>query len=305
VAAADRDPTLAVLPGIPVLCALGGYMSRTRSSLAYIAPINLLVAPAFFFWPASYVIGLMIVLSAVAAVGLWTGAALRTAMGTAPAAAATSGGRPIRGSLAYTLSGQGLIRIAGIMLAGLMALIVTASAAGLELTSLRLAIEERNLTRLPVDGRSNLNGEAASIKYTRGPDLNEFITDDLRGDAQTDGARWELRSKLTKGYNILSLAHYIYDDPALDNPDAVAAFVARKDREHAGLAGSPVTHTSIVVRGRRGYVWNHGSQHGYWFYAAWFPHPVHTVRLECIAKRQEDRFRGLCREALRSLTFRE
>jgi hypothetical protein len=59
-----------------------------------------------------------------------------------------------------------------------------------------------------------------------------------------------------------------------------------------------------VVDGRRGYVWDHGSPYGYRYYAAWFPHPVHTVRVECIASRQKDRFERICAEAVRSLEFR-
>jgi hypothetical protein len=58
-----------------------------------------------------------------------------------------------------------------------------------------------------------------------------------------------------------------------------------------------------LVNGRKGYVWDHGSDRGYWYYAAWFPQPVHTVRVECIAKKQVHRFKRLCTEAMRSLRF--
>jgi hypothetical protein len=30
---------------------------------------------------------------------------------------------------------------------------------------------------------------------------------------------------------------------------------------------------------------------------------VHSVRVECVARKQEDRFRRLCSEAMRSLDF--
>jgi hypothetical protein len=64
-----------------------------------------------------------------------------------------------------------------------------------------------------------------------------------------------------------------------------------------------VTHTQRVVDGRRGYVWNHGSPRGFWYCAAWFPQPVHSVRVECIARRQTGRFKRLCAEAIGSLQF--
>ena len=157
-------------------------------------------------------------------------------------------------------------------------------------------------SRLPVDGRSNLTGNAASLTYTPGPDLQEFIKDEHWDAGPNDGARWELRSSFTKGYNVVSLAHYIFE-PRLDDPAAVADFVADKDREHSRIAGSRVTHTERVVDGRKGYVWNHGNSRGYWHYAAWFPQPVHSVRVECIAKQRDDRFKRLCAEAIRSLKF--
>jgi hypothetical protein len=81
----------------------------------------------------------------------------------------------------------------------------------------------------------------------------------------------------------------------------VAGFVARKDAAHARLAGRPVGHTTRVVDGHRGYVWEHGSPSGYWYFSAWFPAPVHSVRVECIARHEAARFKRLCGEAMRSL----
>ena len=285
---------------VPAVCAVCGYVSATRSSLAYLVPLNLLVAPAFFFADAGGVISVMVTLSALAALGLWIGSRLREAR--AAGADAPAAPRPARGSLRYTLSGVGLIRLTGMLLAAFMALVATSSAAGIELPTLRLAVDELTGKQLPVDGRSNLTGGAASLTYTRGPDLRELVTDQ-HGDSPADGARWELRSSFTKGFNVVSLASYAFE-PRLDDPEAVADFVAEKDREHERLAGSDVTHTERVVDGRRGYVWEHGSRRGYRYFAAWFPHPVHTVRVECIARRQRDRFERLCDEAMDSLEFR-
>jgi hypothetical protein len=101
---------------------------------------------------------------------------------------------------------------------------------------------------------------------------------------------------------VVSLAHYIFE-PRLDDEATVAEFVADKDREHSRSAGFRVTHTERVVDGRRGYVWTHIGRAGYWLYSAWFPHPVHSVRVECVARRQTDRFKHLCAEAIASLEF--
>jgi hypothetical protein len=287
---------LAALAVIGALCGVCGYLSGTRSSLAYVVPLNLLVIPNFFFTGPSDVIALMILLSLVALAGLWAGSALRRgASAGAPSA-------PAPGGLRYAISGVGLIRLSGVLLAGMLALVVVASAAGFELTSLRLAVDEATAKQVPVDGRSNLTGNAASLTYTPGPGLHEFITDEDWGAGPNDGARWELRSSFTKNQNVVSLSHYIFE-PRLDNPAEVAKFVAGKDDEHARMAGHRVGHTKRVVDGRTGYVWTHGNRFGYWHYAVWFPHPVHTIRVECIAKQDVKRFKRLCEEALGSLEF--
>ena len=282
---------------IGALCGLCGYLSGTRSSLAYVAPLNLLLIPNFFFTGPSDVIALMILLSVVALAGLWAGSALRRG------ASAGEPSAPAPGGLRYAISGLGLIRISGVMLAAMLTLAVVTSAAGFELTSLRFALDEATAKQVPVDGRSNLTGNAASLAYTPGAGLHEFITDEDWGAGPNDGARWELRSSFTKNQNSVSLSHYIFNDPPLDNPAAVADFVADKDDEHSRMAGHRVKHTKRVVDGRTGYVWTHGNRFGYWHYAVWFPQPVHTIRVECIAKQEAERFKRLCDEALASLEF--
>lgn len=299
-----RDAGAALLV-LPVVCGVCGYVAGTKQSIGYLIPLNLLVSPAFFFADAGDVIALMLVLSALAALGLFVGSALGRARRGRLAPAGREPApqqRPPRGSLQEVLSGPGLIRLSGVVLAGILTLVVASAATGFELTMVRLAIEEKTREQKPVDGRSNLTGDAASLTYTRGPDLRELITDHAPDDDPTDGARWELRSSFTKGYNVVSLASYTYEPP-LDDPEAVARFIAKKDGEHSRLAGSQATHTARVVDGRKGYVWTHGNSRGYWHYAVWFPQPVHTIRVECIAKKQESRFRRLCSEAVESLEF--
>jgi hypothetical protein len=175
-----------------------------------------------------------------------------------------------------------------------LALAVTAAAAAGVL---------RGAEELPADGRSNLNGGAASLTYTPAPGLRELITDEDFDAGPHDGARWELRSARSAGYNAMTLSHYVFDDPALDDPAAVQAFVAGKDAEHADLAGGPVGHTTRVVGGRTGYVWKHRTTSGLWYFTAWFPQPVHTVRLECIARSRQAQFERLCAQAVRTLRF--
>ena len=184
----------------------------------------------------------------------------------------------------------------------MLAVVVAAGVAGFELTSLRLGVDEATAKQVPVDGRSNLTGNTASLTYTPAPGLHEFVTDEHWDAGPNDGARWELRSPFAKGFNVVSLAHYIFE-PRLDNPAAVREFLADKDREHTRGAGFRVTHTERVVDGRRGYVWNYGRPGRYWYYGVWFPQPVHSVRVECVARSQPRRFKRLCAEAVRSLKF--
>jgi hypothetical protein len=290
----DAVPALLAVPVVGLVC---GYVSGTRASIAYLAPLNLLAVPAFFFYDADSVIGVLIALSALATVGLWVGAALRGSR-----AAAAEEGRAARGSLREALSGLGLVRISAALLVLTAALVGAGTATGVELTRVRLALEQATAKQLPVDGHSNLNGGAASLSYTPGPDLVELITDEAPLAGPYDGARWELRSSFTKGYNTLTLGHYVVR-PRLEGPAAVASFVAEKDAAHTRLAGFPVSHATRVVDGRPGYVWKHGSRRGFWYYAAWFPQAEHSVRVECIARRQASRFKRLCAEAMDSLEF--
>jgi hypothetical protein len=244
--------------------------------------------PAFLFVDADGVVLLMFAVSAVGAAALWVGSGLRSAPKIV---------QPNR------LNALRLTRIAAILLGAVLGLVATASAAGFQLSSLPFALHEATSQKLPVDGRSDLTGGWARITYTPGPGLRELRTDEHFDAGPDDGARWELRSSFTQGDNVVSLSHYVFEPP-LDDPAAVAAFVAGKDGEHAKLAGFPVRHTARVVDGREAYVWQYTDRRGYWHSVAWFPQPVHTVRVECIARREAARFKRLCAEAMASLRFR-
>jgi len=287
----------ALLVAMPIACAICGYVSRTRSSLAYLVPLNLLLTPTFLFAPTGGVVVMMFALSALAAVALRAGAALGARRDRPPAGAAVAAG----GSLRDAIGARSLIRISAVLLGLIAAGVTTGTAAGVELNTLhRPAVE-----RLPADGRSNLSGGAASLRYTNQAGLDEVVTDEHLGAGPSDGARWELRSSPADPYHAVTLSHYVFDDPRLDDEAAVAGFVAGKDADHSELAGSRVTHTERVVDGRRGYVWDHDLPGGGWNFTAWFPHPVDSVRLECYTRdrRQTDRFKRLCAEAVRSLSF--
>jgi hypothetical protein len=208
---------------------------------------------------------------------------------------------PARRALRRAIGGPSLIRISGLMLAGMLTLVGATAAASFDLSELRPG-DQPTEKRLPADGRSNLTGRDASLTYTRAPDLREFVTDEDWGAGPNDGARWELRTASAGHDDVISLSHYIFE-PRLDDSAALADFLADKDEEHSRIAGSEVSHDRRVVDGRTGYVWRHGNPRGYWHRVAWFPHPVHTIRLECVAKVDVDRFERLCDEATRSLEF--
>lgn len=174
--------------------------------------------------------------------------------------------------------------------------------AGVDMRSAKVMVDQYTKHRLPTDGRSDLTGQGAAIAYPAADDLIELETDEHWGEGPHDGARWELRTTFTKGYNVISLANYVFV-PTLDDKQAIERFVKSKDSRHRELAGKEVTHETVTVDGRTGHAWNHDGKDGYWYYAAWFPQPTGTVRLECIAKNQRARFEEMCAEALKSLRF--
>ena len=280
-----------------LVCVASGYVSGTRHSLLYVVPLCVLLLPMFVYLETPELILLMLMVSAIAGACLLAGSALRRAS-SAPA------GTAARGSLNEAVSGSGLVRLSGLIMTATLVLLMAGSLAGFDLTTVRLALAETSAEKLPADGRSNLTGGAASLTYTPGRGLRELIKDEHYDAGPNDGARWELRTPFTKGDNVVSLSHYVFDAPRLDNPASVAKFVAGKDAEHVALAGTRVGHSERVVDGRKGYVWTHGDARGYWYQVAWFPHPVHTIRVECIAREQKERFRRLCAEATASLKFR-
>lgn len=200
------------------------------------------------------------------------------------------------------ISGLRFIRFCALILLAALAIVGIGQVGGFDFRTLQAGLESLRYDDRPADGRSNLNGGAASVTYIPSRDLTELITDEHWGEGPNDGARWEVRSPWHNGYNVVSLAHYIFV-PSLGDPAEVKAFVAGKDDDHRSLAGKEVSHSEVVVDGRKGYVWNHSSPSGYWYYAAWFPHAVHTVRVECIAKRRVVHFRSLCEQAMATLKF--
>jgi hypothetical protein len=282
-----------VLAIIGALCVVCGYVAGTRGSIAYIAPLNLLVTPVFLFARTGGVLLVMVLLSFVAVAGLFAGAALRRGAPAEPTP---------RSGLRYAISGLSLVRISSGLLALLLTLVLAAAAVGYDPRTLRIALDQARAKELPADGTSNLTGNAASVRYTPGAGLREFVADEHFDAGPNDGARWELSTPATDGDNVISLEHYIWE-PRLDDPAAVAKFVADKDDEHSRIAGHDVRHTKRVVDGRTGYVWRHSSAGGYRHYVAWFPQPVHTIRLECVANGEVERFKRLCAEAMRSLEF--
>jgi hypothetical protein len=169
--------------GLGMVPGMRGQGALRLSSLAYLVPLNLVVAPAFFFADAGVVLGLMVIVRALGTVGLWIGSALRQAPpGEEP--------RAPRGSLRDAVSGAALVRISSVLPALIVGLVGATAAA--ELTDLRLAVEQATANQLPVDGRSNLNGGAASLTYTPGPGLHELVTDEQPLSGPYDGAGWEL-----------------------------------------------------------------------------------------------------------------
>ena len=267
-----------VLPLFALVCLACGYLCGTRASLAYLPALALLALPGFFFMDTVLLVVLTTMFVAIAGVCLVAGATLRMAGN----------------------GGVGSVRPIGV--AAVLALVTISGFLGLDPTKIRLAMAQAAAEELRADGRSNLAGGYATVRYTPSAGLREFVVDEGFDAGPDDGARWEVRTPFSKGDNSVSVTHYIFDAPPLTDPAAIAEFVAGKDAEHAALAGAPVRHTERTVDGRTGYVWEHGGRRGHWTYAAWFPHPVHTIRVECIAL-QKRRFERLCAEAMRSLEF--
>lgn len=189
------------------------------------------------------------------------------------------------------------------ILLALVAIFAAVWVIGGDAQAVRAMYDQYTKTSLPVDGKSNLTGGGASISYPAAGNLVELQTDEDWGEGPNDGARWELRSTWHEGFNVVSLANYVFV-PALDDEASIDVWLAGKNADHENLAGKAVTYERIKVDGRTGYVWDHPGKNGYWHYAAWFPQPGGTIRLECISKQRHEQFRRICGTAVKSLRFK-
>lgn len=278
-----------VLPALPALLIAGavcGRLAGTRLALRYIAPLNLLVLPAFLFTTVGEAVALMMLVSLAGAAGLGAGAMLRRGTGAPP--------RAPREGLARTLSGAGLVGLSQLVLAAFGVLVAGAALAGYDPSAVgrELRVDARELA---ADGRSNLTGGAASIRYSPAPGIRELAADERWSSDPGDGARWELH----QGSDVVSLSSYVFE-PELDGEAAIGEFVAGKLAEHAKYAGGVVRPETLRAGGRTGYVWEYTDRGGVWHHVAWFPARVHSVRLECLARRPDP---PLCTQAARSLRF--
>ena len=225
-------------------------------------------------------------------------------IGAAPRAPASPDGARRAGSLRDALSGRGLIRISGMLLAAMVALVATAGAAGFELPTLRLAVDEATAKRLPVDGRSNLTGGPPRSPTRPARTCTSWSRTSLPLAGPNDGARWELRSSFTKGYNV---------------GDARALHRRAAARRRRRLSRLPGREGSRPLPARRFPRDPHGARRRRAQGLRLGPRQPRAatgtsrpgsrsrctrVRVECVARRQTARFKRLCAEAIDSLEFR-
>jgi hypothetical protein len=155
------------------------------------------------------------------------------------------------------------------------------------------------------DGRSNLPGGFASLKYEAVAGQGETRSDANGSGGPHDGAVWATSSQTGTGISEIRLMHLIFE-PTLNSPARVRGLVAVRNASANRMARRPVRVKHISVRGRKGYAWQFKTASDNWMFVAVFPDLVHSIELRCWGAQDDNTaIKARCREALNSLKFKQ
>jgi hypothetical protein len=161
-------------------------------------------------------------------------------------------------------------------------------------------------TQLAADGRSNLPGGGATIRYKPVADDFEVTHDANAGGGPHDDATWSVLhwDPGEKTRTVLELHHYIFVPPPT-MPADIDHLVARESMGDASNAGHQVTPTRGRTDGRTSYTWNYVSKDHRWNHVIWVFAPTHSYRIYCLTPVDDKTgFRQRCMDAVKTLKIK-
>lgn len=154
-------------------------------------------------------------------------------------------------------------------------------------------------TRLPVDGKSNLASNAASVEYPQGTAVSEFTEPGPAGET------WTAYTQIDDPSSEVEL--WDRTDAKLADEASINQFVAEKTIDNSEFAGRNVEPKIVKVDGERGYLWKYrtspsSKDRGATVVSLWVPGPQRSIRLRCEMQPAElERAEAMCNRAIKTL----
>lgn len=154
-------------------------------------------------------------------------------------------------------------------------------------------------TRLPVDGKSNLASNAASVEYPQGTAVSEYTEPGPAGET------WTAYTQVDNPSSEIEL--WDRTDAKLTDEATLNEFIAEKTISNSEFAGRNVDPKIVKVDGKRGYLWKYQStpsseSRGATVVSLWVPGTQRSIRLRCEMQQAElERAEAMCNRAIKTL----
>lgn len=152
------------------------------------------------------------------------------------------------------------------------------------------------------DGKSNLPGRYASLKYAVLSNESEWATKQSV-DNPYDGSVWGVSRATADGASYIMLSHYTFIPPLTTEAERETFADSVVDTLGAKPGTTPVRST-IEVDGRDGYEYRFVKATGSEAIVTYFLGDKHSYRYDCDAAAGDDEFLRTCDRAQRTLSFR-
>jgi len=161
-------------------------------------------------------------------------------------------------------------------------------------------------TELGPDGRSNLPGGSASLKYTSGLDDFETVFDANAGGGPHDAAAWSVRHWTQEDGRpaLIELRHLIFV-PRVDSQGERETILGSENADNSAKAGRHLRPRQTRIGGRRASTWSFNTTDGRWVFEAIFLAKTHSYVVSCSAPNDDARvFKRHCLDAVNSIKFK-
>lgn len=152
------------------------------------------------------------------------------------------------------------------------------------------------------DGKSNLPGRYASLKYSVLSNETEWANKQSI-DSPYDGSVWGVSRANSDGASYIMLSHYTFVPPITTAAER-QTFADSVVGSLGAKSGTTPKRSTITVDGRDGYEYRFVKSSGSKAIVTYFLGDKHSYRFDCDAAEGDDEFYTSCERAQQSLSFR-